>query len=292
MLFSYLLATGLTTGALYALVAVGLVICYRTTGHINFAHGELFMVGGYIAFSLHVLMNVPYVYALVLAVFSSGLLGLICDRAVFRPLISAPPMAMVVATVALSFLLRGAARVIWGGLGEYVPFPPIVDPSPISFWGVAVFPQQLTVVASVAVCMLLITLFFRSTRVGKTMKAVAESPRASYLVGIKVEKVYALTWMLSAALAAVSAVLMAPLTQLTPDIGFGLLLKAFAATILGGLGSMPGAVLGGLVVGICESFAAGYISSSLQEVMAFILIMVVLIVRPTGLFNVHSPREV
>ncbi len=292
MLLAYVIASGITTGALYALVAVGLVICYRTTGHINFSHGELFMVGGYMAFTLHVLLGVPYIPSLFLAVLGGGFLGLVSDRIVYRPLISAPPMAMVIATVALSFVLRGIARYLWGGQGEYVPFPPIADPSPVMIGAIAVFPQQLVVVASAMLCMALVTLFFRFTRAGKTMKAVAESPRAAFLVGIRVERVYAMTWTLSAALAAVSAVFMAPLTQLTPDIGFGLLLKAFAATILGGLGNMPGAVVGGFVVGISEAFAAGYISSSVQEVMAFIIIMLVLVLRPTGLFGVKEPREV
>lgn len=292
MLLAYVIASGITTGALYALVAVGLVICYRTTGHINFSHGELFMVGGYMAFTLHVLLGVPYIPSLFLAVLGGGFLGLVSDRIVYRPLISAPPMAMVIATVALSFVLRGIARYLWGGQGEYVPFPPIADPAPVMIGAIAVFPQQLVVVASAMLCMALVTLFFRFTRAGKTMKAVAESPRAAFLVGIRVERVYAMTWTLSAALAAVSAVFMAPLTQLTPDIGFGLLLKAFAATILGGLGNMPGAVVGGFVVGISEAFAAGYISSSVQEVMAFIIIMLVLVLRPTGLFGVKEPREV
>jgi branched-chain amino acid transport system permease protein len=292
MLLAYVIASGITTGALYALVAVGLVICYRTTGHINFSHGELFMVGGFMAFTLHVLLGVPYIPSLILAVLGGACLGLISDRLVYRPLIAAPAMAMVVATVALAFVLRGLARLLWGGQGEYVPFPPIVDPSPLMIGPIAVFPQQVVVVASALFCMALVTLFFRWTRAGKTMKAVAESPRASYLVGIRVERVYGMTWTLSAALAAVSAVFMAPLTQLTPDIGFGLLLKAFAATILGGLGNMPGAVVGGFVVGLSEAFAAGYISSSVQDVMAFIIIMLVLVLRPTGLFGSNEPREV
>ncbi len=292
VLLAYVLATGITTGALYALVAVGLVICYRTTGRLNFSHGELFMVSGFVAFTLHVLWGVSYLFSLLVAVICGGLIGLLTDRVVYRPLISAPPMAMVVATLALSFIMKGIARYLWGGQGEFVPFPPIADPSPMMIGDIAVFPQQMVIVGGALFCMILVTLFFRMTRVGKTMQATADSPRAAYLVGIRVERVYAMTWILSASLAAVSAVLMAPLTQLNPDIGLGLLLKAFAATILGGLGNMPGAVAGGFIVGICESFAAGYLASSLQEVIAFIIIMLALVLRPSGLFGVRSPREV
>jgi branched-chain amino acid transport system permease protein len=292
MLLSYALASGVTSGALYALVAIGLVICYRTTGHLNFSHGELFMVGGYIAFSLHVLWGVPYVPSLLIAVAGGALLGLVSDRLVFRDLIKAPPMAMVLATVGLSFALKGVARWIWGGQGEFVPFPPIVDPAPVTALGIPVFPQQAVVFAVALAAMALLTLLFRRTRIGKAMQATAESQRAAYLVGIRVERVYAGTWAAAAALAALAAVLMAPLTQLNPDIGFTLLLKALAATVLGGLGNMPGAIIGAFLIGISESLAAAYVSSIAQDVSAFVVIMVVLVMRPTGLFGPRGQREV
>lgn len=292
MLFAYALSSGLTSGALYALVAVGLVLCYRTTGHINFAHGELFMLGGFFAFTFHVLLGLPYLPSLVLAVAGTFVLGIVTDLTVYRPLIKAPPLTMVMATVGLSFVLKGVGRYFWGGQGEVVPFPPLVNPAPISIAGVAVFPQQLLVIASALVCMAILTLFFNFTRAGKMMQATAESTHAAYLVGIRVERVYMLTWGVGAALAGIAAVFMAPLTLLSPDIGLNLLLKAFAATILGGLGSMPGAILGGFLVGLFEVFAGTYVASSLQDVSAFVIIMVVLVVRPSGLLGAHVRREV
>jgi branched-chain amino acid transport system permease protein len=292
MLLAYLLASGLTSGALYALVAVGLVICYRTTGHINFSQGELFMVGGFLAFSCHVLWGLPYVPSLFLAVLGGAAIGLLTDRVVYRSLIKAPPLAMVVATIAVAFILRGIARYFWGGQGDIVPFPPIADPSPMLIAGIAIFPQQLVVLAAALLAMAALTLFFRRTRAGKVMQATAESPRAAYLVGIRVERVYSLTWAASAGMAALAAGFMAPLTLLTPDIGLNLLLKAFAATILGGLGNMQGAIVGGFLVGIGETLAAGYIDASVQDVAAFAVIMLVLILRPTGLFGERGRREV
>ena len=292
MFLTYVITSGITSGALYALVAIGLVLGYRTSGHLNFAHGEFFMLGGYFAFSLHVLWGVPYLLSLVLAMAGGALLGLASDRIVFRPLIKAPPMAMVMATVALSFVLKGAARNIWGGEGEFVPFPPVVSPAPLEWAGLTVFPQQAVVLAAGLLAMALITIFFRYTRAGKSMQAVAENQRAAFLVGIRVERVYSATWAAAAGLATFAAVLMAPLTQLDPDIGFGLLLKAIAATVLGGLGNMPGAVIGGLLIGLSESFAAAYINSSAQDVSAFVVIMVVLAIRPTGLFGPRGRREV
>ena len=292
MLFAYMLSSGLTTGALYALVAVGLVLCYRTTGHINFAHGELFMLGGFFAFTLHVMLGWPYLPSLLVAVVATFALGVLSDRAVYRPLIKAPPLTMVLATVGFSFLLKGIGRYFWGGQGEVVPFPPLASPAPIYLGGIPMFPQQLVVLGGAVFCMALLTVFFRATRAGKTMQATSEDVRAAYLVGIRVERVYMLTWGTGAALAAVAAVLMAPLTLLTPDIGFNLLLKAFAATILGGLGSMPGAIVGGFLVGVIEALAGGYVSSAFQDVSAFVIIMLVLVLRPTGLFGERGAREV
>lgn len=292
MLLVYLLSSGITSGALYALVAVGLVICYRTTGHINFSQGELFMVGGFFAFTFHVLWGFSYIVSLVLAVLGGAAIGLITDRVVYRSLIKAPPIAMVIATIAVSFVLKGTARYFWGGQGDIVPFPPIADPAPIMIGETPVFPQQLVVLACAVAAMAVLSVFFRFTRAGKVMLATAESARAAYLTGIRVERVYSLTWAVSAGMAALAAVFMAPLTLLTPDIGQNLLLKAFAATILGGLGNMPGAVVGGFLVGISETLAAGYIDPSVQDAASFVIIMLVLIVRPTGLFGVRGMRQV
>lgn len=292
MLLTYLLVSGITSGAMYALVAVGLVMCYRTTGHLNFSHGEMYMVGGYIAFTFHVMWGVPYVPALVLAVLAGGAMGLLSDRLVFRRLIKAPPMAMVVATVALSFLLKGMARFLWGGQGEFVPFPSIVSTAPVQVMGITIFPQQTVVLGVGLLAMVALTLLFRNTRAGKTMQATAESQRAAYLVGIRVERVYSATWAAAAALATLAAVLMAPLTQLTPDVGFSLLIKALAATVLGGLGNMPGAIVGGFLIGITEALAAAYIGPTTQDVSAFVVIMLVLVIRPTGLFGAKGQRDV
>ena len=291
MMLTFLLTSGITTGALYALVALGLVLVYRSTGHINFAHGEFFMLGGFFAFSLITYVHLPYWLALLLTLPLVFLVGVVADRVVFRPLIRAPGLTMVLATVGLSYLLKGIGRFFWGGKGEYLSIPAIVDPSPIFLDGIPILPQQLIVLACAIALMIAFGLFFRFTMAGRMMEATAENQTAAYLVGIKVRRVYTWTWGASAAVAGAAAVLMAPLTLLTPDIGLNLLLKAFAATTLGGLGSMIGAVIGGLLVGVSESLAAGYISTSLQEVSSFIVIIAVLILRPTGLFGRATARR-
>jgi branched-chain amino acid transport system permease protein len=290
-MFGYLLISGLTTGGLYAMVAIGLVVVFRATGHMNFAHGELFMIAGCIAYSLIVQFHLPTIPSLLLAVFFTFLLGILTDRLVYRRLTSAHSTSLVLATVGLSFLLKGISRAIWGGRGEYLTIPPLLDPAPIFLAGIPVLPQQLVILFASLASLAAFLLFFRLTRAGKMMQAVAEVPLAAYLVGIRVERVYAWTWGAGAAAAGVAGVLMAPLTLLTPDIGFALLLKAFAATVLGGLGSMLGAIVGGFCVGLIEAFAGGYVDTSLQDVSAFVIIMLVLVIRPRGLFGapLHRP---
>jgi branched-chain amino acid transport system permease protein len=289
--FAYLLTSGLTSGALYAMVAIGLVVVYRSTGHINFAHGELFMMGAFFAYSMITLFGMPYALSLVIAVVLSFILGIASDRLVYRPLMKAPGTTIVLATVGFSYLLKGIARYIWGGKGEYTSIKAIVDPAPVFLWGMPILPQQLVVFGAAIAFMVAFAAFFRFTKAGKMMQATAESAFASFLVGIRVQRVYAWTWGAGAAVAGAAAVLMAPLTLLSPDMGSNLLIKAFAATILGGLGSMGGAVAGGFIVGITESLAGGYIDSSLQEVAPFVIIMVVLVLRPAGLFGAYRIRR-
>ncbi len=273
------------------MVALGLVIVYRSTGHINFAHGELFMIGSFFAYSFITQLHVPYVLALLCAVALTFVLGAATDRLVFRRLSRSHDSTLVLATVGLSFFLKGISRLFWGGRGEYLTIPPIVNPAPIFIAGIPILTQQLILLVAAIVIMLACMLFFRATLAGKMMQAVAENPLAAYLAGIRVERVRTWTWGASAAIAGAAGVLIAPLTLLTPDIGFGLLIKAFAATVLGGLGSVTGAIVGGFCVGLIESLAGGYISSSLQDVSAFIIIMIVLVVRPSGLFGAYRLRR-
>jgi branched-chain amino acid transport system permease protein len=288
----YLVVSGLTTGSLYALVAMGLVVVYKATTVVNFAHGELFMLGGFLAYTFHVLLKLGYVVSLVLAVAAALALGLVTERLAYRPLMRAPAISVVLAAVGFSFVLKGAARQIWGGLGDYMPFPPVVATPAITLGGLILVPQQLVVLAGALVCMGLFTAFFTWTRTGKMMQATAENAKAARLVGIRVDRVYAFTWGVGAATAAAAAVLMAPLTFVYPDVGSPLLVKAFAAAVLGGFGSLLGAVLGGFSIGLIENLAGGYINTSFTDISAFLVIMLVLIVRPTGFFGPRAVRRI
>jgi branched-chain amino acid transport system permease protein len=292
MLLGYLLVSGVTTGALYALIALGIVVVNKASGVINFAHGELFMVAGFVAWTLHVPLGLPYGVALVGAVTFGFLLGLLTDRIAFRPLMSTDLVSLVLATVGLSFILKGTARLIWGGKADYLSFPPLTQAAPIMIGPLMIIPQQLVVTAGALVVMIAFAAFFRLTIAGKMMQATADNAKAAKLVGIRTDRVHMMTFAVGSAIAAAAAVLMAPLTLLYPDMGFLLFVKGFAAAVVGGLTSLPGAVLGGVLVGIVESLAGGYIHSSAMEVAPFLVIMAVLIVRPTGLLTFVKVRRV
>lgn len=292
VLLTYLLLSGLTTGSLYALIALGIVVVNKATAVINFAHGELFMFSGFVAWMLHVQMGVPYLPSLLGAVAAGFLLGAATDLIAFRPLKTTNIISFVLATIGIAFVLRGTARVIWGGKGDYLPFPPITSPEPVTIGDIMIIPQQIAVLAGAIVIMVVFAAFFRLTRSGKMMQATADNAKAATLAGIRVDRIYMLSFGTGAAIAGAAAALMAPLTLLYPDMGFAFFIKGFAAAVLGGLTSLPGAVLGGISIGVIEALAGGYLHSSFIEVSAFIVIMFVLVVRPTGLLGSTGLRRV
>ncbi|MEN9588675.1 MAG: branched-chain amino acid transporter permease [Pseudomonadota bacterium] len=292
MLFSYLLMSGVTTGALYALVALGLVVVNKATGVINFAQGEFFMFSGFVAWVLHVQLGLNYAVTFLFTITIGFGLGALTDRIAFRPIAKADVVSLVLATVGIAFVLKGIARVIWGGKGDYLSFPSITSTDPITVLGLMVIPQQLAVLAGTIVILILFAAFFRLTRAGKMMQATADNAKAAVLVGIQTDKIYTLAFGTGAAIAAAAAVLTAPITLLYPDLGFPIFLKGFAAAVMGGLMSLPGAVLGGVILGVAESLAGGYIHSSVMELSPFIVIMIVLVFRPNGLFGFQTTRRV
>lgn len=284
-MFSYLLVAGITNGALYGLVAIGIVIVYKSTRAVNFAHGELFMFGGFTAYTLHVMWALPYVASLIGAVLVCFVLGIVVDRVAFRPLMERSLVSVLVATIGLSFILKGFARYYWGGRGDYLAFPPLLDMPPIFLGDIMIEPQRLVVLTGAIVIMLLFAVFFSATRIGKMMQATADNVKAAKLVGIRTGHVYMYTFAIGAAVAAAAAALMAPITLLYPDIGFILFIKAFAAAVLGGLTSIVGAVIGGILIGLIEIFVGGYVNTNLQDISAFFVIMLVLVFMPNGLFG-------
>ncbi|MDR3535164.1 MAG: branched-chain amino acid ABC transporter permease [Acetobacteraceae bacterium] len=290
-MFAYLALAGLTNGALYALVGIGIVLIYKATGAINFAQGDMLMVAGFVAYTLHVTLHLPYLVALLGAVAACFVLGLLAERIAFRPLANADIISLVLATVGLSFMLKGFGRVVWGGLGDYLSFPPLVPNDPIMFGDIILLPQQLVVTGGAVLVIVVFALFFKFTSLGRMMQATADNRRAARLVGIRVDRVHALAFAVGAALAGAAAALMAPITLLYPDIGFPLFIKGFAAAVFGGLDSLPGTLLGAVAIGLIESLAGGYVGSGFVDVSAFLVIMAVLLIRPRGLLGSAALRR-
>jgi branched-chain amino acid transport system permease protein len=284
-LAQYLL-TGLTVGAVYALVALGFSIIYNASGVINFAQGEFVMIGGMSAVSL-VATGLPLAVAIPLAVVATTLAGLALEKLAVEPARGASVVTLIIITIGASIFLRGLATLVWDK--KLHALPAFTGERPIALFGATVVPQSLWVVGATLGIVVALWWFFGRTRLGKAMLATSHNRLAAELVGINVRHVLFLAFGLSAALGALAGIL----TTLTSyDVGVMLGLKGFAAAILGGLGSGPGAVAGGLVLGVLESLSAGYVSSAYKDVIAFVILLAVLFVRPGGIAGVAAAERV
>ena len=287
-LAQYLL-TGLTVGAVYALVALGFSIIYNASGVINFAQGEFVMIGGMSAVSL-VASGLPLAVAIPLAVVATTLAGLALEKLAVEPARGAPVVTLIIITIGASIFLRGLATIVWDK--KLHALPAFTGERPIALFGATVVPQSLWVVGATLAIVVALWWFFGRTRLGKAMLATSHNRLAAELVGINVRHVLFLAFGLSAALGALAGILTAPITLTSYDVGVMLGLKGFAAAILGGLGSGPGAVAGGLLLGVLESLSAGYVSSAYKDVIAFVILLGVLFVRPGGIAGVAAAERV
>lgn len=282
---SQYLISGLTNGAIYALIALGFGIIFNATHIINFAQGEFVMLGALIAISLHqAFPSLPV--AFVGAVLLVTLLGLLFERLALRPVKDRSPLTLIIITVGGAVLLKGLAMLWWGK--EAYNLPPFSGAVPLSLGPATILPQNLWVLGVAALLLAGLEAFFRLTLTGKAMRACAYNPVAARLVGIPAARMVQLSFGLSAALGAAGGILIAPLTLGVYDMGTMLGLKGFSAAILGGLGSSLGGVLGGLLLGVAESLASGLISSGYRDAVAFFILLVVLFVRPQGLLGGRS----
>jgi len=278
-LLQYLIS-GLTNGAIYALIALGFGIIYNATTIINFAQGEMVMLGALCAISCyHLYPSLPLAFLGGVAVVT--LVGLLFERLALRPVRDQSPLILIIITIGAAVFFRGLAMMIWGK--EAYSLPSFTGSKPLHFFSATLLPQNLWVIGLGALMVLLLEAFFRFTLVGKAMRACSYNRHAARLVGIPVSRMVQLSFGLSAALGAAGGILVAPLTLGIYDMGAMLGLKGFSAAILGGLGSILGGVLGGLVIGVAEALASGLISSGYRDAVAFLILLVVLFLRPQGL---------
>lgn len=277
------ITVGISNGTLYALMALGMVLVYKTQNFVPFVNGEFFMAGAFAAFTVFKVLALPYWAALCVAVLFGAAIGFICERAVVRPLANSHHLSLVMATVGASILLQGLARLRWGD--DIYTFPPLLSGVSLTVMGVPIALQNLVVIVTAVVLVVALFVFFAYTKMGKQVMAVSQSLVGAQIIGIDPGRVYRTTWMLSGAIGAVAGVLAAPFTLLYPDMGGEMLIKGFAAAILGGLTSITGALAGGLIIGVSEMLIAGYVNTVFINISAFVTIMVVLLVKPHGLFG-------
>lgn len=274
---------GVAQGAIYALIALSLTVVYRSTTVVNFGHGDFVMAGAFLSYVLVVLAGVAFLPAAVLAVIAMFVLGMLFSRGLIRPLQGGPHIGLALMCIAAGYTLRGIARMVWGR--EVLPMPRVFDIDPIFIGDLVITGDALIIISTVLVLLLVLFGLLALTDLGKMVQAVYQSPRGARLIGLNVERFNDFSWGVGAALGAVGGILIAPISLLHPDLGASFLIKGFAAMTLGGFGALGGAVLGGLLLGLAEQYVGAYLDTALIDITAYLVIVIVLFLRPQGLFG-------
>jgi branched-chain amino acid transport system permease protein len=283
-MFLQQLINGLTTGSAYALIALGYTMIYGILGLINFAQGEIYMCGAFVAVLLLATGQVPFLVAVVAGMLAAAVLGLILERLAFRPLRGAHPLVPLISAIGASIFLQSLGLLLFGPNNR--PFPVAFDFTPISLGGLPLNTLEAAILIAALGFMGLLVLFMRYTRYGKAIMACALDRDTARLMGINVDRMVSLTFIVGSVLSGAAGIMMAIYYNATyPRMGFLPGLKAFSAAILGGVGNIPGAILGGLLLGVAESMGAAYISSGYKDAIAFIILILVLLIRPQGILR-------
>jgi branched-chain amino acid transport system permease protein len=285
-----LLVGGVAQGCVYGLIALGFVLIYKATEMVNFAQGDMMMLGTFVAFSFIGTWGMNYWVGLAAAALAMAAFGYLLDATVLRRIIGQPQFAVVILTISLGFLFRSFAGFVWGH--ETLNFPDTPFTNRISdVGGVILSWEHLSIILGTLILAVVLYAFFNYTRLGNAMLAASQNQLAAYYVGVPVKHINSLIWALSAIVATIAGVLFAPISLVEPSNGFyGI--KAFAAAVIGGFGSLLGTVLGGLIIGVSETLAARYLPPGFKEIAAYLLMLVVLILRPHGLFSTLQRKKV
>jgi branched-chain amino acid transport system permease protein len=279
--FLQTLIGGLSLGAIYALVAMGFSLVYRTMGLVNFAHADVLMIGAFAASTFYMSTKLPFALAMTLAIAVTGLIGLVIER-VLRPLENKDFTLMLIGTIGFGMVLQAVAILIWGATGRAVASP--VTAAPLDVFGLRIRTYDLLVLAITAAAVVLLVAFLQRTKRGAAMQAVAMDHEAATAVGIHVGRSNAIAFAIGAGLAALAGGLAGPLLYVNPTMGGPIGIKGFAAAMMGGCGNIPGAIVGGLAIGVLDSFAAGHFQGY-SELMVFLVFTVIIMIRPLGLFG-------
>ena len=280
-----LIIDGVASGCIYGLVALGFVLIYKATETINFAQGDILMLGAFVAYSLIGIMGMDYLTGFALTVLIIAAFGFFLDAVVIRQIIGQPAFATVMLTIVLGFIFRGFASIYWGT--DIFSFSTPFSGKITEFNGLIISYVNLSIIGGTAILMSVLFLFFNFSKIGVAMRASSENQLAAYYMGIPVKFIFSLIWSISAGVAAVAGVLLAPITLVDTSISL-IGLKAFAAAVLGGFGSIPGAIVGGIIIGIVEQLCGtyeNYLFEGIREISAYLVLILTLIIYPRGLFS-------
>ncbi len=286
-----LLLAGVAQGCVYALVALGFVLIYKATETVNFAQGDLMMLGAFFALTASTVMGLPYWLTIAVTVAMMAAVGMLTERLVLRPVLGYPAFTVVMITIGVGYVLRGIVTMVpgWGTETYQIPTPFAEDVWRVG--GVVLAVQQLAVIGMTAALCAALYLFFRFARLGVAMQATSQNQLAAYYMGIPVRRVNMMIWGLSAGVAAFAGILLAPVTFVHSNMGF-IGLKAFPAAVVGGFGSVPGAIVGGLIIGVVEALAGFYLPEGFKDVAAYVVVLIVLLVWPSGIFGETARKKV
>ena len=290
-MFMQLLISGLVLGGIYGLIALGYSLIYKASGLMSFVQGDVMTLGAYLGLTFFSILKLPFFVSVVLTMVCAFIFGLILEKGVIRILLNKNvlPIYVVLATIAISYIIQNGAQLAWGSITLY--FPSVFSKSSIRLLGIAVQPEALVCLIASMIIMLLLHLFMTKTRFGTSMCAAAMDPMAAQSCGINVSLSTGVTWGLSAGLAAIAGILIGPMYGVYALLGSTIGNKGFAGAVIGGYGNMYGAMVGGMLLGLLETFVTGYISSDYKNLIAYIVLIAFLFLKPTGIFNERALQD-
>jgi len=287
-MFPQLLVSGISIGSCYAVVSVGMAILLQATTVLNFAHGENVMLGAFLMLTFYSLLRINLLLSIIFTLIVCYIAGNLMYKLVFSKLVNAPHVNIVLATNGFLFFYRGISRMIWHSEPRFTPL--LLDIPSFNLLGAIITSQDIFILLSVFIFAIIFLWIFFSTEAGLKMRATAQSLRGASLVGINTDKFSRIIWATSVGIGAFAGILLGPVFSVHPDVGESLLLRSFAALVLGGFGNILGAAIGGILIGIVENMVAFYIWSSLREIVAYIVIVFVLLIKPTGILGVRKEK--
>jgi branched-chain amino acid transport system permease protein len=285
------LITGVSVGCIYGLVALGLVMLFKATEVLSFVQGEIMMIGAFIAYSCITFFNMSYIAAFIMSILLTVILGVLIERVMIRSLIGEPVYSIVMLTIGLAYLFRAMVSMFpyWGSdiYGISTPF----SSKNLRFGELVIALDHVLVIVCTVSLISLLALFFRFSKIGVAMRATSMNQLAAVYMGISVNSIFSLTWGIAAGLGGIAGVLLSPITQINVNMGF-FVIKAFPAAVLGGFSSIPGAIVGGIIIGISESISGFYLPAGWKDVTAWIILILILLVRPQGIFGIQEKKKV